>query len=172
MNDMTILIKTFCKAILSTLPHIVTGVVILIVTWVIAVVVKFSIIYYANKSKNRKYLYQLIGSVTKIFILIAGIITALGTMGINISALVASLGLAGFALGFALKDSLSNILAGFMLLFYQPFVIGDKIELKDIAGQVVDINLRYTIVKTDSQRTLVPNATLLTLPVTVKESLD
>lgn len=171
-NEIPILVKTFCTAVITAAPKVTTGIILFIIIWIAAVITKFFIVHYGSKSKNRKYLYQLIGSVAKIFIIVAGAISALGTMGINVSALVASLGLAGFALGFALKDSISNLLAGFMLLFYKPFIVGDQIKLKDVAGQVMDINLRYTVVKTDSQRTLVPNSTLLTVPVTVIEKSE
>src|ERR1043165_2351431 len=53
----------------------------------------------------RRDMLTLIGQTTKISLLIFGLITALGTLGINVSALVAGLGLTGFALGFALRDA-------------------------------------------------------------------
>lgn len=59
--------------------------------------------------------------------MLLGLVTALGTAGVNVSALVTSLGLVGFALGFALKDALSNIISGILLLLYRPFSVGDVI---------------------------------------------
>lgn len=169
-NNISPLIKTFCEQILKALPKITTGIVIFIIVWLVALLAQFLIVRFGNSSKNRKYLFYLLGSTAKIFILIAGAISALGTMGINISALVASLGLVGFALGFALKDALSNLLAGFLILFYKPFAIGDQIEVMKLEGEVITINLRYTIIQTDSQRTLIPNSSLLSNPVIVKEN--
>ena len=58
----------------------------------------------------------------------AGLVTALGTLGVDVSALVAGLGLTGFALGFAVKDTISNILAGVLLLVYRPFSKKDYVE--------------------------------------------
>src|SRR5262249_11304139 len=69
----------------------------------------------------------LIGQVAKGVLLIFGAITALGTLGVNVSALVAGLGLTGFALGFAFRDALSNVLAGVMILIYRPFHHGDQV---------------------------------------------
>ena len=80
-------------------------------------------------------------------ILIAGLITALGTMGINVTALVTSVGLIGFAVSFSLKDTLSNLMAGFVILFYQPFKAGDYIEVDKVEGQAINVTLRYTIIK-------------------------
>ena len=70
---------------------------------------------------HNRGLLELLGQTTKIAMVVLGIATALGTMGINISALVAGLGLTGFALGFAFRDVLSNLLAGILLLLFRPF---------------------------------------------------
>ena len=50
-----------------------------------------------------------------------GVITALGTIGVDVTGLVAGFGLTGFAVGFAMKDALANLLAGVMILLYRPF---------------------------------------------------
>lgn len=62
-------------------------------------------------------------------VMIFGGITALGTLGIDVSVLVAGLGVTGFALGFAMKDTISNLLAGVLLLVYRPFAIDDHINI-------------------------------------------
>jgi small-conductance mechanosensitive channel len=96
-----------------------------------------------------------------------GIVTALGTLGINVGAMIAGLGLVGFALGFALKDLLSNFLAGFLILIYNPFVRGDQIRVTEHEGVVIEINLRYTVLQGDHKRILIPNATLFSNAVIV-----
>ena len=100
-----------------------------------------------------------------------GIATALGTMGINISALVAGLGLTGFALGFAFRDVLSNLLAGILLLLFRPFGVGDHISVTGLEGDVTRIDLRYTVIRQPTAIVLMPNANLFTNPilVTIKE---
>jgi small conductance mechanosensitive channel len=79
--------------------------------------------------------------------LLLALISALGTLEINVSALVVSLGLAGFALGFSFKDFLSNLLSGVLILFYQPFTVGSTISGSQLDREVVDINLRYTVLE-------------------------
>ena len=81
-----------------------------------------------------------------------GLISALGTIGMNVSALVASLGLTGFAVGFAFKDFLSNILAGVMILIYKPFHVGNMISGSNFSGKVEEINLRYTRLSSEEKR--------------------
>src|SRR5438105_10951324 len=73
----------------------------------------------------------LLKRVARFGLVFLGLVTALGTLGVNISALVAGLGLTGFALGFALKDTISNVLAGVLLLIYRPFGINDRIKVTD-----------------------------------------
>ncbi len=92
---------------------------------------------------------------------------ALGTFGINISALVAGLGLTGFALRFALKDVVSNLIAGSIILLHRPFKINDRIIVVGHEGKVIKIDLRYTTLKTKDHLSLIPNGMVLNKPVMV-----
>jgi len=96
-----------------------------------------------------------------------GLITALGTIGINVSALVAGLGLTGFALGFALKDLVANVVAGVLVLVYRPFHREDHVAVAGYEGRVREIDLRYTTLETPEQIILIPNQTLLANAVTI-----
>jgi len=98
---------------------------------------------------------------------LAGLASALGTLGINISALIAGLGLGGFALGFALRDILANLVAGVLILVYRPFQEGDAIAVAGQSGTVSAIDLRYTELAADGKRVLVPNQTIFTSAVVV-----
>ena len=112
-------------------------------------------------------LIALFARVSSVMVMIFGLVTALGTVGVDVSALVAGLGLTGFALGFALKDTISNLLSGVLILLYQPFQVGDRIKISSFEGLVVSIDLRYTKLEADSSTVLVPNAKLFTDPITI-----
>ncbi len=112
----------------------------------------------------------LLGQTARTSVIALGLITALGTIGVNVSALVAGLGLTGFALGFAFRDALSNVLAGAMILFYHPFRRHDRIKVTDFEGVVTEINLRYTIIERNDGQVLLPNSNLLTNPIVVFSS--
>lgn len=82
---------------------------------------------------------------------------------------LAGAGLLTVAVGFAFQDILSNLLAGVLLLFRQPFVGGDQIEVIDHVGTVVEINIRETVIKTfDGRRVLIPNREVYTNAITVQ----
>lgn len=114
----------------------------------------------------------LLSQVARVAILILGAITTLGTLGIDVAALVASLGLVGFALGFALKDALANVLAGIMIVLYRPFRPGDRINTGGHEGIVDRIDLRYTTLRNASQRVLIPNANLFTHNITIQNPTE
>jgi small-conductance mechanosensitive channel len=80
--------------------------------------------------------------------------------------------LTGFALSFALKDALSNVLAGAMILLYRPFTTGSRISVGGFQGEVTQIDLRYTRLKSAEQDVLLPNSTLLTTPIVVLSRSD
>ena len=145
----------------------IAGAVILSVFWIAAIIVEAVIGRLGRRMPHNAGLLQLLGKTAKISILIFGTATALGTMGVNVSALVAGLGLTGFALGFAFRDVLSNILAGMLLLLFRPFGIGDHISVAGLDGEVVNIDLRYTVLHQPEKVVLIPNSNLFTNPILV-----
>ena len=87
-----------------------------------------------------------------------GILIALSQLGLELGPLLAGLGIAGFIVGFALQDSLSNFAAGMMILGYRPFDVGDVIEAAGVRGEVSHMSLVNTTILTFDNRTLiVPN---------------
>ena len=99
-----------------------------------------------------------------VIIYATGIILALDVLGLNIMPFVAGAGVAGIAIGFAAKDTLSNLIAGILLIIDRPFEVGDRIEIwtapKNSAtwGDVIDIGLRATKIRTtDNIVIIIPN---------------
>jgi small-conductance mechanosensitive channel len=92
------------------------------------------------------------------------IILALDTLGVNVMPFIAGAGIAGVAIGFAAKDTLSNIIAGILLIVDRPFEVGDRIEVWNTPagtatwGDVIDIGLRATKIRTtDNIVIIIPN---------------
>ena len=112
---------------------------------------------------------KVIASIAKNIIMIIGFITALGTMGIDVSAIVAGLGLTGLAFGFAFKDMLSNFISGVLVLIYKPFNINDSIEIDKYKEVVIDVNLRYTVINQEGDEVLVPNSFIFSKPLIIKK---
>jgi small-conductance mechanosensitive channel len=80
--------------------------------------------------------------------------------------LIAGLGVAGFTIGFALQDVAKNFVAGIILLWQQPFEIGDTISVGEYTGNVLGISLRTTEMQSlDGRHVLIPNGDVLTSPI-------
>jgi len=86
----------------------------------------------------------------------------LSQLGIDVTAAVAGLGIAGLALGFAAKDTLENFISGVTILLDRPFAVGDTVEVEDVYGRVSRFTLRSTRIRTLDRRILVmPNVRMI-----------
>lgn len=141
--------------------------VIILIFFVLSKLLKSVIIKSSERLNLDSHLTSLLSRISNIALITFTFVTALGTLGINVSAIVAGLGLTGFALGFALKDTISNTLSGILILLYKPFKIGNTIKISGYEGEVVSIDLRYTELTKDGNRVLIPNSKLFTDPITV-----
>ena len=154
---------SFRAKVVAAGPDILTGAAVLLVFWIVAAVGRRLIALAAPRVKADTGVVLLLSRLYYYGVLTFGFITALGTAGINVGALVAGLGLTGFALGFALKDVLSNFVSGIMLLAYRPFHIGDVIEMGEFLGRIETIRIRDTLVRTgDGRLIVIPNTKLIT----------
>ena len=82
------------------------------------------------------------------------------------TALLAGAGIAGLAIGYAAKDSLSNFTSGIFIAVFQPFRVGDFVDFRLDYGQVEDLTLRHTVIRTsDNRRIIVPNSIMSTEPI-------
>jgi small conductance mechanosensitive channel len=102
-----------------------------------------------------------VGSITYIALLAFVIVAALGQLGIQTTSFIAILGAAGLAIGLALQGSLANFAAGFLMIIFRPFKVGDFIEGAGVAGVVETIQIFTTTLKTGDNKTIIiPNAKL------------
>ena len=146
----------YIDLIISKLPDILIALVVLIIFWIIAKLSKTAILKILNKHTNSS-IPGVIGSILKKIIIIIGFITSLGTLGVDVSGIIAGLGISGVALSLALKDILSNFVSGVLIFIYEPFKVGDNIEVEGKSGRVKAINLRYVTIESEVQDILVPN---------------
>ena len=140
---------------------------ILFVFWVLAAMARKVVRKAGATAGIDSSVINLLARSAHIVLLAVGLVTALGTLGLDVSAIVASLGLTGFAVSFALKDSISNLLSGMLILIYRPFKVGASIKVKTFEGQVTAIDLRYTKLERDREKILVPNSLLFTNPISI-----
>jgi small conductance mechanosensitive channel len=111
----------------------------------------------ANVDSSELLRRLLVGMASKLMWLIAFLVV-LSVFGIDVGPMLAGLGIAGFVLGFALQDTLSNFAAGLMIMAYQPFDVGDVVSAAGVKGKVDSVSLVSTVITTfDNQVLIVPN---------------
>lgn len=165
--DITKLTELAINESMVWLPKLAAVLFIIVLFFILAKLVKRIIIKVSAKLELDPHLTAFFAQASRIVFVIFGVVTALGTIGINVSALVAGLGLTGFALGFAFKDTISNILSGVLILLYRPFNINDKIKVAGYVGMVISVDLRYTKLDSEEGTVLIPNSKCFTDPVVV-----
>jgi small conductance mechanosensitive channel len=100
----------------------------------------------------------LIVKIIKLLIIVSIGIMALGQMGVQITPLIAGIGVAGVGVSLAMQGVLGNLVAGLTIIFTKPFKIGEYIELLGVSGQVTKIELfSTTLLHTDNSHVVVPN---------------
>lgn len=101
---------------------------------------------------------NLIVKVVKLLIVAFIGIMALGQMGVQITPLIAGIGVAGVGVSLAMQGVLANLVAGLTIIISKPFTIGEYIELLGVYGQVTDIDLfSTTLLHADNSHVIVPN---------------
>lgn len=111
-------------------------------------------------------LVPILMSILRAILMVIGVLFVAQNMGYSISSLLAGLGLGGAAIALASKDTLSNIFGSFVILFDQPFDIGDWVTIDGISGTVEDISMRSTKIHTfDDTIVVIPNQLLTTTKI-------
>lgn len=106
-------------------------------------------------------LVQFFTAIVRILLIIFVVLAAIDQVGIETTSLVAILGAAGLAVGFALQGSLSNFASGVMLIIFRPIKVGDFIEGGGMSGSVTAIGIFVTILTSPDNKVIyVPNAKL------------
>ncbi len=100
--------------------------------------------------------------VSKVLVVVLGVLAALDTVGVNVMALLAGLGLGGLAVAFAAQRTIENLFGAVAIAGDRPFTVGDFVTIGDVTGTVEDVGLRSTRLRT-LQRTLVsiPNSAVM-----------
>ena len=150
-------------------PTILLAIGIFVLFWVSGRIFKTIVQRIMDEKSLHENISRVLSGIVKNVMLVLGLITALGTLGVNISAIVAGLGLTGFAFGFAFKDMLSNFISGALIFIYEPFKLGDTIEVEGKTGKVIDINLRYVTIEAENQKVLIPNSISVSKVISVKK---
>lgn len=112
-----------------------------------------------KKRKADPSVFGFIKTIIKAAVYIIAVISALSSLGMNITSLIAALASAGVAIGLGLQGSISQLVSGIMIIINKPFKNGDFVEVKGITGTVSEIYIMYTVLHTlDNKKVIIPNS--------------
>ena len=168
-------LRETAQAFYDALPNILLGLGIVAAFVVLAFVIRFGV-KRLNATRDRPYALALaLGRLASGFTILVGILVAAVIVfpTFTPAKLLSFFGFGSVAIGFAFRDVLQNYLAGILLLFTQPFRIGDAIIFGEYEGVVQDIQTRATFVRTyDGRRVVIPNGELFTNSVIVNTAYE
>jgi small-conductance mechanosensitive channel len=119
-----------------------------------------------ERARVEAILANFFGNVAYAVVLVLVLVTALDALGVPPTSLLAVMGAAGLAVGLAMKDSLSNIAAGVMLIVLRPFRTGDQVQIAGITGEVEQVRLFQTVLRSfENHEITLPNSQITTSPI-------
>jgi small conductance mechanosensitive channel len=139
-------------------PRALAAVLVLVVFWLLFKITRKPFkMTFSRVGMHEALVRLLVDNIYRYTLIVVGIVMGAAQLGINVGAALAGLGVAGIAVGFAARDSLANVIAGIMIFWDKPFIVGEWITVESWFGKVSDITLRTTRIRT-------PNNTYVVIP--------
>ncbi len=160
-------VQQLADQVLLFIPVLFGALLIFLAFWIASIVAARVIAGVGSRARLDVVVRKLLSDSVRLTIITIGAITALGTIGVDVTALVAGLGLTSLALGLAFQDLVRNAISGVLILMYHPFHLGDTITVTGSEGKVVNIDLRYTTLQAEGVTILIPNQSVFSNVVVV-----
>lgn len=154
--------------LIRLLPNILLATVILVVGFFIAKWIRKLAAKLIHKISHHTALNNLFESIIYIFFIGITLFTVLSVLQLDkaVTSILAGAGILGLALAFAFQDIAANFISGIFISFRSPIQIGDVIKIKDYMGEVEEINLRDTVIRTfQGQMVIIPNKDVFQNPI-------
>lgn len=160
-------VRQLSRNSIDKFPAIIGALIVILLTWAIAAIVRYAAFTWAQQTEGDRSTEVLIGRLGYGMVWIFGAIIALAVLGLEFGALLSAFGLTSVAIGFSLKDVLSNYISGVVLLAARPFRLGDQVVIDSFEGTITQIQLRATTMQTYDGRTVyIPNQEVFQASIT------
>ncbi|MEO7910701.1 MAG: mechanosensitive ion channel family protein [Roseiflexaceae bacterium] len=162
-------LKEWSQTTFDFLPSLLVIALILLATRIVSRRTQGLVHKLAGRTQAPAGVVDLLGRLARFGIVAIGLLLVLDRLGWRQAALsfLAGLGIVGIAIGFAIQDIVKQLAAGVLLLMLRPFAIGDHVKIGVFEGQVMQVQLRATVLKTaHGDEVLIPNADVYTTAIT------
>jgi small conductance mechanosensitive channel len=149
--------------IVAFMPGILAALAVLLVFWIVFRVTRrlFAVVF-RRAGIHEALTHLLLDNVYRFTLLLIAMIMAAAQLGVNVAAALAGLGVAGIAVGLAAQDSIANMIAGFLIFWDKPFAVGDYLTVGDYYGEVRQITVRTTRIRTmENMYVVIPNRQIM-----------
>ncbi len=154
--------QKFIDMLVEYTPKVVGAIIVMLIgMWVIGRLTKWMRKSLDSTSLSIE-LKNFLSSIVRVLLLILLLFSVAGMVGIQTTSFIAIFGAATLAIGMALQGSLGNFASGVMVMLFQPYKIGDVVEFAGVVGEVMDIQIFNTILKTPQGKTIIVPNTIAT----------
>ena len=160
-ESITELFEHWVETLLAQIPNLIQALLVIAVAFYAAQRIQHAVERLVGRERRHRELARLLGRLVRIAVLVGGLLLVLGIFNQTqiLASFLASLGIFGLLVAFALQDITKNFAAGVLLLIQRPFALEDRIRVGLFEGVVVDVSLRATVLRTaDGHEVLIPNA--------------
>ncbi|SHI42386.1 mechanosensitive ion channel family protein [Aquimarina spongiae] len=160
-------LQTWADSFISNLPNILVAIIALLVSYIISRFVYRVTLKLTQKRIKQTSISKLVARCTAVFVVLGGLVLALSALNLGkaLTSILAGAGVSGLVVGLALQGTLSNTISGIVLSFRNNIQVGNWIETNGFAGEVIDINLNYFVLKeADNNVVVIPNKQILENP--------
>ncbi len=164
----TLLVVTTSSFLLESAVFILHLITIITLSWIGCLVVEILCGLFMDRTRNRAQdtMLQVVVQVSKIMILIIGLISVATLFGHDSRNILTALGIGGLALALAGKDTVENIFGTVMIVATRPFTVGDSVVIEGFSGEIESVGIRSTDVRTfDDSVVTIPNARFISQPL-------
>ena len=157
---------TFVAKLLAFLPNLLSAVLILLVAFLVTKLLPKPVNSLMKRTRLDQVAVKYLHRANKIVVWALAIVMAMDKLGFPVGSLLAVLAAVGAAVALAIKDNLSNLASGLVLLFTKPFKAGDFIEVDGSSGTIREIELMHTYLDTvGNTRLAIPNTKMMTATI-------
>ena len=153
---------------IKLLPDIVLALLVVVLAVVVSRFIRKNLYKLLLRVSAKRSFSNLFSTITQIIVLLIGLFVALDILQLNkaVSSLLAGAGIIGIILGFAFQDITSNFISGIYITLKKPFDLGHTIKTNDFIGNVEEIQLRSTTIRTFSGlHLMIPNRDIIQKPL-------
>jgi small conductance mechanosensitive channel len=155
-------VDVLLTGLVAWLPRLFAAALLMAFFWGLFRVTRATLSHLLVRTGFEAALISMLLNVYRFTLMTFGIVMSAGQLGINVGAALAGLGVVGLTIGFAAKDTLSNIMAGFLIFWDKPFHVGDWISLGGSEGQVAEVTMRTTRLRTRNNTwIIIPNEAVI-----------